>query len=72
MDTTEQQIHYLRMALGDDAFNLMVRCLRADPRSQNPHTIDIIVRKDAVEKRTEADWVKHIARIVKDVPLPPR
>lgn len=72
MDTTEQQIHFLHMALGDDAFDLMVRSLRADPRVQGAHTVDIVIRKDGVEKRVEGDWIKYIARIVRNVALVPR
>lgn len=68
MDTIEQQVHFLRMAMGDDAFNLMVSSFSADPRIQSPHTIDIVVRKDAVEKRIEGDWIKTLARIVRNVP----
>jgi hypothetical protein len=68
MEATEQQIYLLRVALGDELFELMARSLGADPRVQDAHTIDIVVRKDAVEKRIEGDWVKHLARIV----LPPR
>ena len=69
MDATEQQVFLLRIALGDELFNRMARGLLADPRLQDPHTIDIVVRKNGVDKRIEADWVKQLARIVRDVAL---
>jgi hypothetical protein len=28
------------------------------------HTADLVIRRDAVEKRYEADWVKDVARAV--------
>lgn len=28
--------------------------------SHNAHTIDVIVRKDGVEKRYQADWIKYL------------
>lgn len=67
----DRKIALLRMALGDDTFNYMVRSLKQDLRIFNARMVDIVVRKDAVERRIEADWVKSIARIVKDVEVPP-
>lgn len=64
MDEIEQQTYLLRIALGDELFNLMERGLLGDPRLRDAHTVDLVVRKDAIEKRIEADWVKQIARIV--------
>lgn len=71
MDLTEQQIAHLRIALGDSTFNSMVRTLQQDRRITNAHMVDIVVRKDAVERRMEADWLKTLARIVRGVEVPP-
>lgn len=45
-------------------FGYVVRSLQADPRIRNPNTIDIIIRKDGVERRIEAQWLKELARLV--------
>jgi len=54
----------LRQALGDRAFEYMCRSLAHDPRLRSARMVDIVVRKDAVERRIEADWLKAIAKIV--------
>ena len=54
----------LRLALGKRAYEYMVRTLECDPRIRTARTVDVVVRKDAVEQRIEADWLKNIARIV--------
>jgi hypothetical protein len=71
MDLTEQQILHLRMALGEQTFAYMVRSLQSDRRITNAHMVDIVIRKDAVEKRIEADWLKTLARMVRGVEVPP-
>lgn len=61
------RIRCLRIALGP-AYNYMVRTLQSDPRLPRAYLADIVVRKDSVEKRFEADWLKDLARLVKDEP----
>lgn len=57
----------LRMALGERQFNYMVRSIQYDKRTPGAKLVDIVVRQDGREERIEADWVKHIARIIKHV-----
>jgi hypothetical protein len=52
------------LALGPHTYGYMRRSLGWDPRLRNARMVDIVVRKDAVEKRFEADWLKRIARVV--------
>ena len=54
----------LMLALGRRTYDYMVRSLSNDPRTRRARLVDIVVRKDAVERRTEADWCRTIARIV--------
>ncbi len=61
------RILLLRLALGERTFNYMVRSVQHDKRTPGARLVDIVVRQDGVEKRIEADWVKKIARIVKQV-----
>jgi hypothetical protein len=61
----------LRLALGRHTFEYMLRSIKADPRMPDPYTIDIVVRKDAVEKRWEAQWIATIARMTYHLPAPP-
>ena len=57
----------LRLALGKRQFDYMNRSIKNDPRTPGARLVDIVVRKDAREVRTEADWIKRIARIIKHV-----
>jgi hypothetical protein len=59
----------LREALGD-GFNYAVRSLQYDPRIVNAHTVDIVIRKDGIERRLEADWLKQLARLVQHTTVP--
>ena len=43
----------------------MVKCLRSDPRLPKAHEVDIVVRKDGREQRTQADWLKVLGRLYK-------
>ncbi len=54
----------LWVALGSHDYNAMVRSVRQDPRTRRARLIDIVVRKDAVERRIQADWVREVARVV--------
>ena len=54
----------LRLALGGRTYDYMRRSLGQDPRTKRARSVDIVVRKDGVERRIEADWAKDIARIV--------
>jgi len=47
----------------------MVNSIQHDKRTPGAKLVDIVVRQDGVERRIEADWVKHIARITKHVKL---
>lgn len=60
----------LRIALGDRCYQYMVRTLCADPRLVSAREADVVVRKDGVERRIEADWLKPLARLVKGRSLP--
>jgi hypothetical protein len=61
---------FLYLALGPSVYYYMVRSLQADKRAPVAKQIDIVVRKDGVEKRIEADWNKDLARLVRDVNAP--
>lgn len=54
----------LKLALGKRTYNYMAETVRQDPRTRRARQVDIVVRKDGLERRIEADWVKTIARIV--------
>lgn len=60
----------LRLALGSDTFDYMLRSIKNDPRTPGARLVDIVVRQDAREIRTEADWVKTIARYAYHLPVP--
>lgn len=60
----------LRLALGSRTFDYMLRSIRNDPRTPNSRLVDIVVRQDAHEVRTEADWIKDIARMTYHMPTP--
>lgn len=60
----------LRMALGRSTFDYMLRSIRNDIRTPGARLVDIVVRQDAREIRTEADWVKTIAQITYHLPAP--
>jgi hypothetical protein len=55
---------FLRLALGRRTYQYMVRSITQDPRTRRARQVDIVVRKDGLERRIEADWVKSLARIV--------
>lgn len=59
----------LYLALGRNTYYYyyMCRTLQSDKRAPRARMIDIVVRKDAVEKRIEADWNKELTFLVKDV-----
>ncbi len=42
----------------------MCNTFKTDLRVKSARQVDIVVRKDAVERRIEADWAKQLARIV--------
>jgi len=54
----------LRWVLGKSAYNYMCRSLAYDPRLRNCRAVDIIIRKDGLERRIEADWLKKLRKIV--------
>jgi hypothetical protein len=60
----------LRIALGRDTFDYMLRSIKADIRTPGAKLVDIVVRQDAREQRIEADWVKKIAQITYHLPRP--
>lgn len=60
----------LRLALGRDTFDYMMRSIRNDPRTPAARLVDIVVRQDAREVRTEADWIKTIAKLTYHLPTP--
>jgi hypothetical protein len=62
----------LRIALGRSTFDYMLRSIRNDPRTPGARLVDIVVRQDAREVRTEADWVKTIARLTYHLETPER
>lgn len=53
----------LWLALGPQQYRYMKKTLGQDPRAPRARMIDIVVRKDAIEHRLEADWVRSLARI---------
>lgn len=59
----------LRLALGHRTYSYMMRSIHWDPRIRYAKSVDLVVRKDAVERRIEADWIRTIARITKPFPL---
>jgi hypothetical protein len=61
----------LRLALGPRQFGYMLRSIRNDSRTPAARLVDIVVRQDAHEIRTEADWVKEIAKMTYHLPTPP-
>ena len=67
----EQALIVLCDALGDTTFYYMVRSLQRDPRIRYAHTVDIVIRKNGLERRIEADWLKKLARYVEDIEPPP-
>jgi hypothetical protein len=54
----------LKLILGSSTYEYMVRSILWDPRVRNDKLVDIIVMKDGVERRIEADWIKKIAKII--------
>lgn len=60
----------LRAALGRRTFEYMLRSIRNDKRTPGARLVDIVVRQDAREVRTEADWVKDIAKMTYHLPTP--
>jgi len=42
----------------------MCRSVQHDPRTRTAKEVDIVIRKDGMERRIEADWVKSVARII--------
>lgn len=68
-DDNAGRVDALREALGDQ-FVYAVRTLQSDPRLADAHTVDIVVRKDGVERRLEADWLKALARLVQPTTTP--
>lgn len=53
----------LRIVFGK-SYDYMARSLAHDPRIKTARLVDILVRKDGLEKRLEADWLKKMAKIV--------
>lgn len=53
----------LWLALGRRTYGYMRRSVLNDPRTPRARMVDIVVRQDGREVRTEADWVKKLARI---------
>lgn len=60
----------LRLAMGRRQFDYMLRCIKNDPRTPGARLVDIVVRQDAREIRTEADWIKKIAQWTYHLPRP--
>jgi hypothetical protein len=61
------RIRALRFAMSEgQSYNYMVRTLQSDSRLPTARIVDTVVRKDAVERRIEADWLKRLAKLVKD------
>lgn len=52
----------LWLALGPWTYSYMISTLAIDPRIKTARMVDVVVRKDGVERRFEADWIKHVAR----------
>lgn len=61
----------LRVALGKSTYQYMCRTLQWDPRLKNCREADIVVRKDGMERRLEADWLKSLHHITHDERLTP-
>ena len=55
----------LKWILGKRTFYYMCRTVLADPRLVSAHDVDMVIRKDGIERRIEADWIKKITKIVK-------
>jgi hypothetical protein len=53
----------LWLALGPRQYGYMKKTLGQDPRAPRALMIDIVIRKDSIECRLEADWVRSLARI---------
>lgn len=62
----------LRLAIGKHTYEHMRISLAQDPRTRRARLVDIVIRKDGVERRVEADWLKTLARLVlpKQSPAP--
>lgn len=60
----------LRLAMGHRTFDYMLRSIKNDRRTPGARLVDIVVRQDAREVRTEADWIKTIARWAYHLPAP--
>jgi hypothetical protein len=60
----------LRLALGQQTFDYMLRSIKNDPRTPAARLVDVVVRQDAREVRTEADWIKTIAKMAYHLPSP--
>ena len=54
----------LWLALGPRGYDYMASTLTIDKRITNARMVDIVVRKDAMERRFEADWLKRLAAVV--------
>lgn len=54
----------LWLALGPRTYRYMRNTLAIDPRVRGARMVDVVVRKDSVERRYEADWCKNLCRIV--------
>ena len=53
----------LRLALGERAFNYMMRSIRASKAGPAAHFVNVKTRKDGQWFEAEADWIKKIAQI---------
>jgi hypothetical protein len=54
----------LWLALGPQQYRHMKHVLSQDLRAPRARMIDIVIRKDAIERRLPADWVRSLARIL--------
>ncbi len=45
-------------------YDYMARSVMFDNRVKTAKLVDIVVRKDGIERRIEADWIKNLAKIV--------
>jgi hypothetical protein len=61
----------LRLAMGRRTFDYMLKSINHDPRTRGARMVDIVVRRDAVERRVEADWVKKICRLTAHIKIDP-